>query len=179
MNLKLTQVGADFKDLKLIDRLNIEAFPEEERFDTADMINFAEKGGLSIYAVYDDSLFIGFFTCMQSVEIFYICFFAIQKEFRSKGYGSAIFKFIQETYSDRQVVVDIEFPDEKAENNAQRLSRIKFYNRIGMFTTKYRLNYSGLSFEIYCNKPFDKTAFENMLEPYRNKKFQPFITSVE
>ncbi|MCQ2514361.1 MAG: GNAT family N-acetyltransferase [Ruminococcus sp.] len=180
MNLSYKKINKDSPDISKIDKLNNEAFPDDERMETAIMLDFVEKNYMECIAFYDNEEFIGFVTIMTSTKLLYISFFAIVPEKRSKGYGSAILKKLNEIYSDKQIMLDLEYLDENAENSNQRIKRWKFYERNGFKYSGYHWSYFDLEFAIMCNQAdFYVEDFTHMVEKHRDEKFQPKIFKVK
>lgn len=163
MNLRLTdKISA--KDMKKINRLNQEAFIEEQRMPFVKMAKIVNSEQIHLLAVYSEETFVGFFLTAANEKNAYIFFFAIDSPFRSQGYGSKALALLNEYYPNQQIVLDLEKTDEKASNNAQRISRKNFYIRNGFEETGFQLAYDGMSFEMMCNSStFDKKGFTSLL----------------
>lgn len=175
MNISIKKVDSDFVDLDKIDRLNKEAFPEPERIEIDDILNFVKDGHMDCLTFYDERLFVGFMTVMVTEKIVYISFFAIQSNLRSRGYGSNILKMIKKCYPNHCIIIDIEPLDENAENYNQRKTRKLFYERNGFFSSGYFWSYFGMTFELLCNKKFFKDEFIELVNNFKSEKFDPMI----
>ena len=66
------------------------------------------------------------------------------------GYGTEALLLLRELYSDRQFFLEIEEPEEKALNQADRLRRKKFYLQNGMEETGIRIVLFGVDMELLC-----------------------------
>lgn len=175
MELSVKKADYNFKDLEKIDRLNKEAFPEQERIELEAILEFVENGHMDCLAFYDKDEFVGFMTVMCSENLVYVSFFAIEPTKRSRGYGSKILTIIKEYYSQKNIVIDIEPLDENAENYNQRVTRKKFYERNGFFSSGYSWSYCGMTFEFVCNKSFLRDEFVDMVEQFRSEEFDPVV----
>lgn len=174
MNLQTKNITSDFEDMELLRRLNNEAFPTEERIETGRLITMGMTGRVRLTAVYDNGLFVGFYVVRVQEPVVYIFFIAIDGAMRSKGYGSEILSLIRKSYSDSQIVLDLERQDETAPNHEQRKARKKFYLRNGFKETGYFMTYDGMVFEIMCSSAwFDKDGFLFLLDQIKTEKFQP------
>lgn len=174
--MRTVKITADFADMDRFDKLNTEAFPEQERVPIENFIKMAEEGLLELEAVYDADSFIGFFAVMVDVSTVYICFFAVEKSKRSMGYGGKILALLKERYKNCQIVLDLERLDENAPNNEQRKTRREFYLRNGYHPTGYCMAYFGMEFEVLCSSPnFDMDDFLRLIKKLRAKKFRPRI----
>ena len=97
----------------------------------------------------------------------FILFLAVNDKIRSKGYGSQIIAWLKENYPNREIFLDVEKPDENAENNKQRVKRMEFYKRNGIFDTNHFFVYDGVTYEILCtNKNFSEKDYNENLMSY-------------
>lgn len=81
-----------------------------------------------------------------------LCFFVIHKSFalwdylaidpskQDKGYGTEVIAAVKEKFPDRLVFGEVEEPDENAENNKERIRRMRFYLRNGLHATDMVVN---------------------------------------
>lgn len=137
-----------------------------------DIFSFASDTNTDVLGIYDDSMLFGFAVILMNDKCGYVYFIAIDKNVRSKGYGSAA----TETYSNLQIVLDFEEIDEDAENYAQRIRRKNFYLRNGFHETG---NYTLLReqrFEVVCimGKLWNITIDKNTSR-LRTKIDYPFV----
>lgn len=176
MNFK--KLERNSADVPLLEKLNNQAFPENERIDIDDIFSFSESDGREVIGIYTDNEFSGFIVTMKFRKCVYICYLAICSEKRSKGIGGRSLKMLKEYYPDCQIVVDFEAPDEHSSNNAQRIRRRNFYYRNDFYETGYYQFYMETEFEIACNKPnFDKAEFERLIAEIHSKvpDFNPHL----
>lgn len=151
-------------DIPMLENLNNQAFPENERIEINDMFSFPEKSGREVIGIYTDGKFSGFIITIKFRKCVYICYFAICPEKRSQGIGGQSLKMLKEYYPDCQIVVDFEAPDENSANNPQRIRRRNFYYRNGFFETGYYQFYMQTEFEIACSETdFNKAEFEGLI----------------
>lgn len=163
-NIKLVKMNRNSCDIPLLEKLNNQAFPENERISVEDMFCFSENDGRDILGIYTDNKFSGFFIIMRFMKCAYICYFAVCPEKRSQGIGGNALCLLKKYYPDCHMVVDFEATDENAENNQQRIRRRNFYYRNGFFKTGYFQFYMKTEFEIACSEQyFDKTEFEGLI----------------
>lgn len=162
-----------------IDRLNREAFPDNERVPTDKLLRFTKSGG-ELVAFYDKNEFIGFSYFRAEMGLTYICFFAIQKEKRSMGYGRAVLEFLEKIFPNNQLVLEIEPLDKAADNYSQRLRREAFYLGCGFLASGYTSAYLGLVFDVYYKGDgFEIKRFSELLDSMRGGKFQPVVKKKE
>lgn len=158
MELKL--LAPDSPEIPQIRRINDVSFPDNERVPIDELFRF---GGIDVIGITNNGETAGFLAMRRFADLAYIAYFAIAPEIRSQGIGTAALKALHGFYADCQIAVDIEAPDDKYPNNAQRLSRRGFYMRCGFIPTGWFQFYMDTEFEIFSSVPdFNKTAFEDM-----------------
>ena len=80
-----------------------------------DIFSFASDTDTDVPGIYDNSLPIGFAVILKNEKCGYLYYLAIDKSFRSKGYGGAALKKIIASYPDLQIILDFEEIDVNAE----------------------------------------------------------------
>ena len=174
--LQVIEITKSFNDMESVVALNNEAFPEEEREEIDNFIEYAEEGICDFLAVYDGERFIGFTLLAVNAGTAYLCYFAVDSILRSKGYGSKILSLLKDRYKDKQIVLDLERTDEDSCNMEQRISRKDFYLRNGFNETGFVLSYSGMTFEVlFYGKEFDKQSYVDLFEVVRDTTVNPSI----
>lgn len=174
--LQVIEITKSFNDMESVVALNNEAFPEEEREEIDNFIEYAEEGICDFLAVYDGERFIGFTLLAVNAGTAYLCYFAVDSKLRSKGYGSKILSLLKDRYKDKQIVLDLERTDEDSCNMEQRISRKDFYLRNGFNETGFVLSYSGMTFEVlFYGKEFDKQSYVDLFEVVRDTTVNPSI----
>lgn len=165
MKLKLLCLKSDSKDRKCFEKINSDAFPQNERMDMEDIFAFAESTNTDVLGIYDENAPVGFAVILKNSECGYIYFLAVDKNMRSRGYGSAALEKIISMYPKLQIVLDFEEIDEKADNIMQRIRRKNFYLQNGFHETG---NYTFLCeerFEVVCTKgELKKAAFKDLIK---------------
>ena len=143
--LNIVPGGVGFKETH---RLNMDAFPDEERLDTELLAQLSEQGRLELLGIYDNGNYIGFTVIFHSERSVYVFFLAIDPAWRSHGYGTAVLNELRKRYAGRQLVLDIEPLDSAAPNYEQRLRRKNFYLRNGFRESGCFFKYCGMCFEV-------------------------------
>ena len=162
--MELRPMDAISPDAMLLDRLNREAFPDNERVDAEDLFAMAARGEASVLGIYEDDIFAGFFALRTYQGYIYLIFFAIRPEMRSRGLGGRALRMLCERYNGTQIAIDFEAPDECSPNNEQRVRRREFYLRSGFCETGLFMYYAGTEFEVVCSDiEFDRAGFERMI----------------
>ena len=161
MALRSQLITKEFPDLDRVERLNNEAFPEEERIPLSEFLQLD---------------FIGFASVLYNAKVFYVSFFAIVPQMRSHGYGSEIIDKLVEFYGPtRSMVLEVERLDEPNDNPEQRAARWDFYKRNGFKTSNAFLEYEGLSFEIlYRGDHFDEEAYREIFHKLQENAYFDF-----
>ncbi|GFI61369.1 hypothetical protein IMSAG049_00528 [Clostridiales bacterium] len=104
------------------------AFPACERKPFTIIERNSKKGKAEILAICKDG-FAGLIISIFYKDIVLIDYFAVDEKKRGYGIGSQALSLIKERYKGKRIFLEIERPDEKSENNCQRISRRKFYLR--------------------------------------------------
>ncbi len=108
----------------------ITLFTEEEQRDW-NTIKVAYKNGIEdFYAIYDDELLVGFFALERIKNYpYYLDYFAIFKEYQSKGYGSkSIEVLIRDVVKNDGIIGEIE---KVTEDDPITIRRWRFYEKLG------------------------------------------------
>lgn len=165
MNLQLIKLNTDSKDIEYFEQINEEAFPVSERTNFDEFFAFASDANADVIGIYDDTKPVGFTFVVKNQECGYIFYLAIDRQARSKGYGSAVLQKLREFYSELQLILDFEEIDETAENIAQRIRRKNFYLRNGFHETgNYTIMLEDLRFEVVCTDgELQKEAFVDLI----------------
>ncbi len=121
------------------------AFPEEERPPFDFTLQFKDN---TMYAIEEDRRYVGPIDLSFNKDIMYIFFLAVDPFHRNKGYGARILKDITDKYADKRIYLSIEAVDPSAENYAQRLSRLGFYERNGFHPTGERFLEYGVEYDL-------------------------------
>lgn len=176
--MELKKLTPSSPDVALVEQLNMQAFPENERVSIQGLFAFGQDGSMDILGIYAEQEFAGFFVIRKFRNFSYIAYFAICPEKRSRGIGSAALRCLREFYPEQQIVVDFESPDESCANNSQRLRRRSFYYRNGFFETGWYQFYMETEFEIACSDTkFDKAGFDDLIADIHAKapEFDPHL----
>ncbi len=118
------------------------------------------RPSVKFHALYDNDKFCGIAYYVESDSTVYLTYLAINKDLRGQGYGSKILTMLEDRYSDKQIVIDIEPVIPTAKNYKQRVSRLRFYERNGFHRTDQKLKDQDGEFEaLTTGKRFDKSGF--------------------
>ena len=155
MNLRKNKIHLlSFQNRRIKD-LYVSAFPKIERLPYSMLMRYSLKKEIDMWGYYDGGKFIGFAYMMILGDYAYLLYFATKKELRSRGYGTAIVKDLMKTYSDKNMVLDIEPVVPEAPNAEQRIRRRDFYLKLGFSDTLFEMTDETGDYRIYTTRPDD------------------------
>lgn len=142
------------------------AFPVEEQVPWKDLLRLIGEMPLDFTAYYDNEKFIGFTIVYPYKSYNWFWYFAVRKELRGKGYGQLILSKLIDKYSDKNIILDMESPDQTgAKNMEQRQRRLEFYSRNGFHDTHAHKTFDGLELTImmHGNGTFTANDYDAIL----------------
>lgn len=139
-------------DMNFILDLYQQAFPEAERKPFSLIERKTAMGSMEILAIKEENKRVGLAITAEEDSLVVLDYFAITEEWRGQGAGSEALMLLQALYEDKQFFLEIEEPDENAENQEQRLRRKAFYLKNGMLETGIRIRLFGINMEILATK---------------------------
>ena len=146
-----------------IKALYTSAFPKYERLPFWVLMALEQFKRANFAAFFDGDVFCGFTYSVTVKGSHFIMFFAVEECLRLKGYGSAILSKIKSIYSNSDVVLNVEIPDENASNFGERVKRIEFYKKNGFYDTGYNVREVGGEFRVLATDgKFDFNAYKNV-----------------
>lgn len=180
MALTCIKIEENFKDIKLLEKLSLEAFPPEEYLAPKTLIDMTkEDDGIQYLALYNKDNFVGYIVVKLYKRMAYLFFLAIDFACRSKGYGSMAIEMLKTKFKDYQHVVDFEMLDNNAQNTKQREHRRNFYLRNGYKATGQFLTYKNVSFEVFCmDDNFNIDIFKEMMSTLNIKDSNPIYFKI-
>ena len=173
MMMEYTRVSRKSKDYRSIEKLMLTAFPPEERIPIWMLNLLAKQRNVNFNAWYDNNELCGVTYTIESEKMIFLLYFAVNAQIRSKGYGSRIIEEVKKIAGEREIILNVEKPEESAENNAQRVRRIAFYERNGFVLCDFNLQIEGTDYLVFSTKAVsDRKEFGRMLKKYRIGKIQ-------
>lgn len=166
-------------DKAIVKKLYRSAFPKEEQMPWWLLWLFSLREDMGVTAYYDGDAFCGMTVTVGVEEYLFVLFFAVAEERRGKGYGSEILTLLKRENPRRPIVLNVEPLDEQAENAAQRVSRMRFYERNGFFDTGYNIDEVGGTFRVMSNAPLDPRAYLRVFKRLSYGLWKPYIRRVE
>ena len=154
--MEIRKLTGNPAELSLLEAINEEAFPEEERCALRDLL----ASGAEVWRIGAEGDPAGFIVVRIRNNIVYLAYLAIRADLRSGGIGGEALRELIRMNPDKQVVVEFEAPDERCADNPIRIRRKGFYLRNGFYETGWYTRYDGTEFEIGCSRPdFDSEGF--------------------
>ncbi|MDO5847072.1 MAG: GNAT family N-acetyltransferase [Methanocorpusculum sp.] len=116
------------------------SFPENEQTDISHLPEVLPPAmQFEEWALVYESRTVGYLVVFFTDEIAYLLHLAVAEECRGKGFGSRAIESFNRKFASHLVFFSVETPSEAAENQQQRLARIRLYERNG-----YRLSGIGI-----------------------------------
>jgi GNAT superfamily N-acetyltransferase len=162
-----------------VERLYRSAFPKEEQMPWWLLRLISLRRDMGITAYYSDGAFCGMTVTVGTQQYLFVLFFAVDDGCRGQGYGSEILTLLKRENPNRPIVLNVEPLDERAENAAQRVSRMRFYERNGFFDTGYNIDEVGGTFRVLSNGPLDGQAYLGVFKKLSYGLWKPYIRRVE
>ena len=179
--MELRKITQDFADRDKLYTLNDEAFPKEERIPSDRLLALLRQLGCDAWAFYEGD-FVGFAILLadDDIQMAYLSYFAIAGACRSRGYGAAALQKLAQVYDGYQIVLDMERMDENADNYAQRMRRLAFYERNGYRRAQTGFRYFKMDLEIMCSRgEFREQDFRKLIGRIRLPGFTPELYSLK
>ncbi len=150
--MKFVKVRCSKRAKKDVKKLYIEAFPKEERFPFIYLLYKEKRGHADFIALYDKGVFIGLLYLVYHKDNVFLFFFAVDKFYRGRGYGSKILKALLHKFNDKKVMLFIETTKGKYENIEERINRKHFYEKNGFKDAGFEITEKGVTYELMCSK---------------------------
>jgi len=123
--------------------------------------------GFDFFSFYDDERMIGLAYLVSSQNLTFLLYLAVDRSFRSKGYGSQILQWIKGNIAGT-IVLDIDTVREQdAPDYEQRISRKRFYERNGFRDTGDQLLDDEEIYDVLaCGDNYNKEEYTKLLKRY-------------
>lgn len=140
-------------DLKQIKQLYLSAFPKEERPPFSLLCHKAKQNKGTFLLLEDNQYFIGFMHVAKSNSLVYLAFFAIDNQYRGKGYGSQALALLKKNYQDIPILIAREILDPSCDNYVQREQRYHFYLNNGFVDLPYSIQEGNVIYDSMSTHP--------------------------
>lgn len=162
------------KEWSLLERLYIEAFPENERKPFAMIREKHREKRTDVWVIEDGGAFSGFAITMNSEDLVLLDYFAISAEKRGNGLGGACLKALFEQYYGKRFFLEVESPEVPADNPEERRRRKQFYlnngmRELGVFARLFGVEFELLGYE--CEVSFQEyfSLYDDIYGSYASK----------
>lgn len=163
-------------DRKAIRQLYHTAFPKEEQMPWGLVRLLSLRRGISVDGYYHGDCLCGFTFSASTDDTLFILFLAVPDGLRGQGWGSALLQQLKNTYPNHTIVLNVEPLDSAAENYAQRLERMRFYEKNGFFDTQYDIDEVGGTFRVLSTRPeLDVAAYLRVFRKLSYGFWKPYI----
>ncbi|HJJ49085.1 MAG TPA: GNAT family N-acetyltransferase [Methanocorpusculum sp.] len=145
-----------------------ESFPENEVRDISTLTGFFPPSmDFKEWALVFGTHAVGYMTVLFTDEFAYFLYLAVAEECRGKGFGTAAMKFIGTEFASHCIFFSVETPSEKADNQEQRLARIRLYERLGYRISGIEIAGTDLAgnemhYSIMCRGTADEKEIESI-----------------
>ena len=164
-----------FSDKK-VKNIYFDSFPKEERMPFPMMVAMSKLWNTDFLSYYEKDILCGFAYLAHIGKTVFVMFLAVDKNLRSKGYGSKILREIRGRFPDKKIVISIEPCEENALDIEIRKKRKDFYLKNGYEETGYIMKLGGTNQEIIISGgEFCKKQFRIFFALYSNGTMWPRI----
>lgn len=109
------------------------SFPPKERY--INLNKMIKSPNTELYCLIDEGIVLGFIYLIYYKNMIFILYLAINREIRSKGYGSYLLKWCLGKYKDKKIYLNIEEVNEDFKDYENRKRCLNFYLKNGFFIT--------------------------------------------
>lgn len=174
----ITLKPAKQSDIPALFLLYRSAFPPQERKPFGRILRMAKEGRTGLWVICYGGRFAGLASTVNSPEIVLLDYFAVKKSLRGRGVGSEALRQLANIYAGRGFFVEIESTREKAENQAQRERRKRFYEGCGMSPMGTEADVFGVRMELLglrCHLTFEeyRDFYETQYSSWAAKYIRP------
>ena len=143
------------ENFSLVYKRLIDAFPYEERRDEADEKKCFLKSQFNFCEITDENESVGLIVFWVFNKFLFVEHIAINKEIRSKGYGSKTFELLKTQYN-LPIILEAESPETEMQKK-----RIRFYENLGFKVNSY--SYTQPSYHNEESVPLMVLSFPQLL----------------
>lgn len=112
------------------------------------LLRAGKKHKLDLFLLRDRDENLGLTVTVPYGDLVLVYYLAVDPEKRGQGVGSQVMALWQTQYPGKRIVLEIERPEEGAENQSQRLRRKAFYLRNGLRETGLTVSVFGVPMEV-------------------------------
>ena len=161
--LRIVPLTSDYPYLDRVLDIRDEAFPVNERPRSRNVSSYNIDNGYVNLVFEDDNVPVGFMQLRYCRDnVYYGLYLAIGKKFQNRHYGSRVMKLLIEDYLKEKMMfgcVEALLPE--AENYQQRVKRVRFFQRNGMYLLDGVLDSGPMGkYQFICTDP--NATFEQL-----------------
>jgi len=147
-SIQLKKVNDVEIEYNRVEKLYEETFLAEERQPFWILKRRAKQGKAEQWNIYNEETWIGwiYIIKLNGKNCIYIYYFAIDPQYRGKGYGTKVLKLILEKYKEYKIILALEDWKEDTEDQEQRIKRHNFYKKFGFKDLPYKQQEPYISF---------------------------------
>lgn len=173
MTLTVKPLKPSLPEYRQVKALYYCAFPEYEQEAWSRLLFKRLFRRADFLVFYDQDQFVGLSYVIHHHGIHYVLYLAVNDQVRSKGYGSQILDHLKDRYAPDTLVLDIEQPDSMANNNHQRLRRLRFYRKNGFSLTDRLTKTPAVTYQLLStNQEIDHAKVDNMFTWFNGRTFE-------
>lgn len=156
------------EELPIVERIYLEAFPENERMEFSRLIADPLQGRKEILGIYQpEGQLVGFFALYYIGNLVYLMYFAVDRNRRGHGTGTKALHQLYDLMDTKQaIVIDIERVFPEAPTYEVMARRRSFYAREGFYFSGVYSHFFGVDFEIMVHGP--KISPQEIIELFEN-----------
>ena len=140
------------EQLSTVEALYMRAFPREERKPFSVILEKAEEGSMEILTIEEENTFLGLAITILFKDRVILDYLAISEDKRGQSVGTKTLAQLKERYAGKRLIIEIEDPDEPAENTSDRIRRKNFYLRNGLLEMPFRILLFGVRMQVLCTE---------------------------
>lgn len=162
--MKTCIVSRKIKDYAHIRQLFQSSFPNNEQIPLWLLKMLSYRKNVKFIALYDKEDFCGIIYTIENEQYLFILYLVVDPRLRSRGYGSKIINFIKQ-HTTKIIVLNVESVKIVADNHHERLKRMNFYERNGIYDTGYIFEEGGETYSILASdiENFDIKKYKQMI----------------
>lgn len=148
-----------YKDFRKIKKLYMRAFPANERKPLSVIRYKQYKKAADVWMIEEEDTFVGMAVTMNGSDLVLLDYFAIDDEYREKGFGSKALQLLQKKYGKSRFFLEIERTDVVSDNLEERKRRKFFYLKNNMSELNVYADLFGVEMELlgyHCDVSFDE-----------------------
>ena len=150
------------EQLSVVEALYMRAFPKEERKPFSVILAKAEEGSMEVLAIEEGSAFLGLAITILYKDRVILDYLAISEDKRGQSVGTQTLTLLKQRHMGKRLIIEIEDPDEPAENVTDRVRRKNFYLRNGLFEMPFRILLFGVRMQVLCTAPLSFSEYHEV-----------------